>query len=144
MRMRVERLPGGVIVLNDAYNANPDSVRAALETLASLPGRRIALLGDMLELGSAEARAHEEIATLAGTLGLDLVGLAGPRMAAAAPFVAMGKPGPGAGEVVVAEDAEALGQALSGRLAEGDVVLLKGSRGAGMERVLQSLHGKED
>lgn len=133
MRMRVDRLPGGITVLNDAYNANPASARAALETLAVLPGRRIALLGDMLELGTAEAAAHTEVCALAGALGLDLVGLAGPRMSAAAAAVQ------GAGEVVVAVDAEALGRALAGRLASGDVVLVKGSRGARMERVLQSL-----
>jgi UDP-N-acetylmuramoyl-tripeptide--D-alanyl-D-alanine ligase len=133
MRMRVEHLPGGITVLNDAYNANPASVCAALKTLAALPGRRIALLGDMLELGADEARAHREICTLAGALALDLVGLAGPRMLAASSAAS------GAGEVVTAVDAVALGRALSGRLRPGDTLLVKGSRDARMERVLQVL-----
>ncbi len=133
MRMRVDRHPSGMVVLNDAYNANPASARAALQTLAALPGRRVALLGDMLELGAAEASAHAEVAAVAGSLGLELVGLAGPRMAGAAEACQ------GAGEVVIAGDADALGAALRGRLGEGDVVLIKGSRGARMERVLQAL-----
>ncbi len=137
MRMRVDTLPGGVTVLNDAYNANPASARAALQTLAALPGRRIALLGDMLELGSAEAEAHREVCTLAGQLGLDLVGLAGPRMGAAADAVV------GAGEVLVAGDAAGLAESLRGRLLPGDVVLVKGSRGARMERVLQQLRAED-
>jgi UDP-N-acetylmuramoyl-tripeptide--D-alanyl-D-alanine ligase len=137
MRMRVDRLASGVVVLNDAYNANPASVRAALETLAGLPGRRIALLGDMLELGDAEAEAHREIAALAASLELDLVGLAGPRMGAAADADSA------ATELVVAEDATALGLALAGLLQPGDVVLIKGSRGTRMERVLQALSAED-
>ncbi|MCA9573723.1 MAG: hypothetical protein KC656_38085, partial [Myxococcales bacterium] len=66
--MRVERR-GGLVVLNDAYNANPASMGGALETLAALPGRRIALLGDMLELGDIEAEAHAEVVALAGRAG---------------------------------------------------------------------------
>ncbi len=65
MRMRVEQR-GGITVLNDAYNANPASMRAALETLAAIRGRRrVALLGDMLELGAGEDQAHREIVELA-------------------------------------------------------------------------------
>ncbi len=137
MRMRVDRIPGGPIVLNDAYNANPASARAALRTLAELPGRRVALLGDMLELGEAEVAAHREIARLAGALGLELVGLAGPRMSAVRDACV------GAGELVVSPDAQTLGQALVGRLGPGDVVLIKGSRGARMERVLQAFAAEE-
>ncbi|MCB9761947.1 MAG: UDP-N-acetylmuramoyl-tripeptide--D-alanyl-D-alanine ligase [Alphaproteobacteria bacterium] len=131
MRMRVERR-GGLVVLNDAYNANPASMRGALETLAALPGRRIALLGDMLELGDIEAEAHAEVVALAGRLGLDLLGLAGPRMVAQAENV-------GETPVIVARDAAELGPKVAPRLRSGDVVLLKGSRGARMERILQAL-----
>jgi UDP-N-acetylmuramoyl-tripeptide--D-alanyl-D-alanine ligase len=131
MRMRVERY-GGVTVLNDAYNANPASVAAALKTLADAVGRRrVALLGDMLELGEAEVEAHRAVVRLASDLGIDLLGLAGPRMAAAAEVATV--------PTVVAEDADALREALAGALVPGDVVLVKGSRGARMERVLQGL-----
>lgn len=141
MRLRLEDGPGGVRVLNDAYNANPISMAASLRTLAGLSGRRVALLGDMLELGSYEAEAHEEVLTLARGLGLDRIGVAGPRFAAAAARL-------GADEILVASDAEALGTALRGTLlatsslGAGDVLLIKGSRGMGMERSLVALAGQ--
>src|SRR5690606_23944979 len=84
MRMRREPLPEGAVALNDAYNANPQSTEASLRTLAALPGRRAAVLGDMLELGADEADWHRRIVELALGLGLDLVVLVGPRMRAAA------------------------------------------------------------
>jgi len=128
MRMRVEQR-GGITVLNDAYNANPASMKAALETLAAIRGRRrIALLGDMLELGADEDEAHREIVELAVSLDLDLIGLAGPRMTRCVP--------PGA---LIAADSTELAQLLIGELRDGDVVLVKGSRGARMERALDGL-----
>lgn len=138
MRMRVES-SGGITVLNDAYNANPASMRAALETLAQLPGRRIALLGEMLELGGDEARFHEEVIRKVSSLGLTHVGLSGPLMAAQGELAeSLGL------QVWSAPDSETLAEALRGELRDGDVVLVKGSRGAKMERVLQALPGKED
>ncbi len=135
MRMRVEQR-AGLTVLNDAYNANPASMKAALDTLAGLTGRRrVALLGDMLELGATEAEAHREIAEYAASLGLDLLGLCGPRM---------GAQRPDASGLVRAEDSQALGAAVAGLLRPGDVVLVKGSRGARMERVLLQLDHEED
>lgn len=133
MRMRVEQ-HGDITVLNDAYNANPPSMRAALQTLATIEGRRrIALLGDMLELGRIESDAHDDIARFAASLELELVGLCGPRMGSAAPEL----------DVLRASDSVALGEAVAPRLVPGDVVLLKGSRGARMERVLHSLSVEE-
>lgn len=126
MRNRVERL-GALLVLDDAYNANPLSMGAALRTLAALPGRKVALLGDMLELGVAEAEAHRDVLALARSLGLDRVMVTGPRMAAAAAAV------PG---VETQPDIEALGAALVADLRAGDTLLVKGSRGARMERLL--------
>jgi UDP-N-acetylmuramoyl-tripeptide--D-alanyl-D-alanine ligase len=134
MRMRREDLPGGVLALNDAYNANPTSMEASLAVLAELGGRRAAVLGDMLELGSTEAEWHASVAKKAGELGLDLVVLVGPRMSAAAPACA-------AREVWAEPDPMAVVERLRAWLHPGDRVLFKGSRGARVERVLQALQG---
>ncbi len=129
MRLRIEAGPGGARVLNDAYNANPLSVTATLRTLAAIPGRTVALLGDMLELGDHEAALHDEVLGEALRLGIDVVGTAGPRFAAAADRL-------GADTVVAAPDAEALADALSPHLSGGETILVKGSRGIAMERIL--------
>lgn len=130
MRMRVEQR-GGITVINDAYNANPASMEAALRTLAAIEGRRrIALLGDMLELGAGEDEAHRAAVELAANLGLERVGLTGPRLGAHAQVL------PGAW---VTNTSEELARLLEGELREGDVVLIKGSRGMRMERSLKEL-----
>lgn len=129
MRNRIERI-GGVAVLDDAYNANPVSMLAALRTLAALPGRRFAALGDMLELGAEEAPAHVEVLRAAVGAGLAGVWVTGPRMALASASV------PG---VRTFDDADALGAALAEAAVEGDSALVKGSRGARMERVVERL-----
>jgi UDP-N-acetylmuramoyl-tripeptide--D-alanyl-D-alanine ligase len=129
MRNRIERI-GEVAVLDDAYNANPLSMTAALRTLATLPGRTYAVLGDMLELGEAERHAHAAVLHAAMTCGLAAVWVTGPRMAEAALHV------PG---VVVFSDAEALAEQLVATIAAGDSLLVKGSRGARMERVVERL-----
>lgn len=133
MRMRSEPLPGGAHALNDAYNANPASMEASLRVLAGLPGRRAAVLGDMLELGPEEGEWHRRLAALAGALQLDLVVLVGPRMAAAAAAC------PGAWAFEDGGDAVA---PLRAWLRAGDTVLFKGSRGARVERVLHGLRGE--
>lgn len=131
MRARLEDGPRGTRVINDAYNANPLSVAASLRTLAALAApRRIALLGDMLELGPVEAAGHAEVLDLALSLGFDLVGVAGPRFAAAA----AGRAG-----VLAAPSADALAAALRPLLQPGDLLLIKGSRGLGMEALLSAL-----
>jgi UDP-N-acetylmuramoyl-tripeptide--D-alanyl-D-alanine ligase len=129
MRMRRETLPGGVIALNDAYNANPQSMEASLKVLAACPGRRIAVLGDMLELGADEAHWHAEIGGLAVALDLDLVVLVGALMGRASVAEA----------VCYAEPEDAV-EPLRAYLRAGDHVLVKGSRGARMERILHALH----
>lgn len=134
MRMRIEAGPGGLRVINDAYNANPISMAASLRTLAAIQGaRRVALLGDMLELGAAEEEAHREALSLALSLGLDGLGVAGPRFSAAAAALGVAVP--------AASDAESLAALVGPALQPGDVVLLKGSRGMAMERILQALGG---
>jgi len=132
MRMRVEDL-GGVTVLNDAYNANPTSMSASLRALASLPGRRVAIIGSMLELGDEEDRLHADIARLAGELGLDRVVLVGEQMCMAAPCCV------GARALDTFPDPEDVAPELARWLRPGDHVLLKGSRGVRMERILAGL-----
>jgi UDP-N-acetylmuramoyl-tripeptide--D-alanyl-D-alanine ligase len=136
MRLRIEDGPLGTRVINDAYNANPMSVAANLKTLASLPTnpqrRRIALLGDMLELGPTEIQQHAETGALAQSLGLDFVAFAGPRYCAA-----IGDPS------ICAAHAEGLAVLIRERIRPGDILFIKGSRAMKMERVLQALESKE-
>lgn len=133
MRMRRESLPEGAVALNDAYNANPQSTEASLRTLASLPGRRAAVLGDMLELGPEEAEWHRRTVEHALGLGLDLVVLVGPLMCAAA------LPG-----TVPVEDPDEAVALLRDWLQPGSHVLFKGSRGARVERILHALQGHRE
>ena len=126
-------LPGEIVVVNDCYNANPMSMRAALDDLAaSASGRRVAVLGDMLELGPDEGRFHAEIGAHARAAGVDLLVAVGPRAAHFAD---------GYGEVIALPDARAAAAAVPGLLAPGDTVLLKGSRGVGLEVVARALEG---
>jgi UDP-N-acetylmuramoyl-tripeptide--D-alanyl-D-alanine ligase len=141
-RMEVTERPDGVTVLNDAYNANPEAVRSALDTLAVLArGRRsFAVLGPMSELGAHSRTRHEEIggyAAQAGLTGLIVVG------EEAAPILTGAKAEPSwGGELIYAPDAAAALDELGHRLAPGDVVLVKASRSAGLERVALALTGE--
>jgi UDP-N-acetylmuramoyl-tripeptide--D-alanyl-D-alanine ligase len=123
----------GVRVLDDAYNANADSTVAALNTLKELPctGRRIAVLGDMAELGVHSAEAHAEVGRHAAELRLDQLFAVG-RMAGV-----MGAAARAAGLARVNEsgEVEAAANALCRFVRNGDVVLLKASRAARLERV---------
>ena len=131
---------GGVTLLLDHYNANPASLDAALDLLEGWPGggRRYAALGDMLELGKAAGEWHAAAGRRLGRL--DGAYLWGPLMAHAE-AAARQVPGAtaGAGRVRHFADRRALGQALVGVLAPGDVVLVKGSRGSSMEDVIEVL-----
>ncbi|GAA1482428.1 UDP-N-acetylmuramoyl-tripeptide--D-alanyl-D-alanine ligase [Gordonia sinesedis] len=126
LRMELATTAGGVVVLNDAYNANPTSMAAALRSLAALDARRrVAVLGTMAEIGDDAAREHEAIVTLAGELGIDVIAVDEPAY------------GDGARHVADVDGAVA---ALAD-LAAGDAVLVKGSRVAALERVADALHG---
>jgi UDP-N-acetylmuramoyl-tripeptide--D-alanyl-D-alanine ligase len=132
LRGQRRKLPGGLVVIDDCYNANPMSMRAALDDLAaSTSGRRVAVLGDMLELGPDEVRFHEEIGAHARGAGLDLLVAVGPLAAAMGP--AFG------GQTVAVERADDVVGALRPLLAPGDTILVKASRGVGLEVVAQGL-----
>jgi UDP-N-acetylmuramoyl-tripeptide--D-alanyl-D-alanine ligase len=141
-RMEVTRLPNGVTVINDAYNANPDSVRAALGALATMArGRRaFAVLGYMAELGDDADQLHEEVgeaAAAAGLAGLIVVG------DEAAPILTGAKAMPRwQGEQLWVSDAAAAHAALRDRLRAGDVVLVKASHAVHLERVALALTGE--
>jgi UDP-N-acetylmuramoyl-tripeptide--D-alanyl-D-alanine ligase len=140
-RMEVTERSDGVTVVNDAYNANPESVAAALHALASIAaGRRSwAVLGEMLELGAASDEEHEAVGRLAVRLGVDRVVAVGD--GARGVFrAARDAVGASVGEepVLVADGATAL-DLLRAELRSGDVVLVKASRRAGLERVAQGL-----
>jgi UDP-N-acetylmuramoyl-tripeptide--D-alanyl-D-alanine ligase len=124
----------GVVLINDCYNANPMSMRAAIDDLAeTAPARRVAVLGDMLELGPEAERFHREIGEYASARGVDVLVTVGPLGAEMA--------GTFAGEVHPVADAAAAAGLLEGLLREGDTVLVKGSRGVGLERVAELLGG---
>ncbi|MBI2461913.1 MAG: UDP-N-acetylmuramoyl-tripeptide--D-alanyl-D-alanine ligase [Candidatus Rokubacteria bacterium] len=127
----------GVRLLDDTYNANPGSVRAALDTLraAGGPGRVFVVLGDMLELGTHTEAAHREAGRWVAGLPADGLLTLGPaaRLAAAAAQAA------GCPDARALESAETVAAALAERLAPGDRCLVKGSRGMRMERVIERL-----
>jgi UDP-N-acetylmuramoyl-tripeptide--D-alanyl-D-alanine ligase len=126
---RNEELPlaGGGLLINDAWNANPISMRAALEHLAALANgrRRVAVLGDMAELGSYAGEAHQEVARAVQEVGVELLIAVGPQARVY-----------GGRSVADADEAIAL---LRKELKPGDVVLVKGARALGLERVADSL-----
>jgi UDP-N-acetylmuramoyl-tripeptide--D-alanyl-D-alanine ligase len=128
-RFRGERLelPGGIVLVNDSYNANPVSMRAALDHLASLEApRAIAVLGEMGELGPGSAGYHREVGEHARAAGIDFVIGVGLPARAYDP------------DQLVADPAEAA-ELLAAQLEPGDAVLVKGSRSAGLETVAQQL-----
>lgn len=140
MRLQVWQIKG-VRVLDDAYNANADSVLAALDTLKEFPcsGRRIAVLGDMSELGRHSADAHAEVGRRAAELHLDQLFVVG-RMAGV-----MGAAARAAGLTRVNElgEVETAANAIRRFVRDGDVVLLKASRAARLERVGEVLRNQE-
>lgn len=128
-RFRGERLelPGGIVLVNDCYNANPVSMRAALDHLATLDAERtLAVLGEMGELGPSSAEYHLEVGEHARAAGVDFL-------------IGVGLPARDYDpDELVADPAEAA-ELLAARLEPGDAVLVKGSRSAGLEAVAESL-----
>jgi UDP-N-acetylmuramoyl-tripeptide--D-alanyl-D-alanine ligase len=130
-RLSAQRNASGVLVVDDCYNANPGSVRAAIDTLAATPGRRTLLLGEMRELGEDSESMHAEMGSYALERGIDgFWGVGDALRPAVAAYGDAARWYP---------DCDAAARELPGAFAEGDVVLVKGSRGARMERLLQAL-----
>jgi len=122
-RMEVTRLPNGARLINDAYNANPASMTAALEALRATPAkRRIAVVGPMLELGAMSDEAHRDVTHLADRLRVRLIAVDAPAYGAA-------------------EHVDSIEEALASLegLGDGDAVLVKASRAAGLERLAAQL-----
>lgn len=136
MRLEVKDL-FGAMVINDVYNANPASMEEAIKELVRLKRQRaIAVLGDMLELGSYSEEAHRRLGRWISDLNVDLLIAVGPMMAMAADeFSAKG------GQSVKVRDAFEAGRVLLGFCGSNDTVLVKGSRSMGMENVLEGLSG---
>ena len=134
MRMSRHVRDDGLVVIDDAYNANPESMAAALHALADMrAGRRVAVLGEMLELGDVSDESHLELGRLAARLDIDLVvavgaGAAGHRRGCG-----------GAGHR--RRDVDEAVRTLSAWLSPTDVVLVKASRGIRLERVTEALLG---
>ena len=132
---------GGVRVLDDCYNANADSMRAALETLCDLPlqGRRVAVLGDMAELGPHTEPAHVEIGKFAAKLKIGQLFTVGKNGTATATAAREG----GLTRVIEFADVEAAVRAVKNFLKPGDVVLLKASRSSRLERIAETLKAEK-
>ena len=131
---------GDFILIDESYNANPASMRAALATLAQIEpgfrGRRIAVLGDMLELGSEGPALHRELAEPIQASHVDLVFAAGPLMKNLFGALPRERQGAYAGTSAEIEDA------VSGAVRAGDVVMVKGSNGIRMGRIVKALNDR--
>jgi UDP-N-acetylmuramoyl-tripeptide--D-alanyl-D-alanine ligase len=138
MRLQVQRLHG-VTLINDAYNANPASMAAALQTLELIehPGRKIAILGDMKEMGEHADRYHRELGELAGRSGLDLLACIGDKARLIAEEA--GRAGMAARAIACFADAPAAAAQLPGCFVPGDLVLLKASRSMRLETIAEAM-----
>jgi UDP-N-acetylmuramoyl-tripeptide--D-alanyl-D-alanine ligase len=127
---------GGVTIVDDSYNASPGSVAAALELLSGMPGRRIAVLGEMLELGSEREAGHLRVGEAAADLAdrLVVIGEGAASMAAGARRAGM----PAEAIATVADPTAALERLLAD-LRPGDVILVKASRGIGLDQLVDEL-----
>jgi UDP-N-acetylmuramoyl-tripeptide--D-alanyl-D-alanine ligase len=141
MRFEIKRL-GGVTYLYDVYNANPSSMKASIcelvrtagRTEKTGQGRAVAVLGDMLELGTYSTPAHEELGKMLSELGIDLLIGVGPLMAkAVSEFGKCGRP------AIAKDTAEEAGAELAFLVRDSDIVLIKGSRGMKMEKVMDMI-----
>ncbi len=130
---------GKIMVIDDTYNANPTSTSEAIQTLMNLPtqGRKICILGDMLELGQAAKLFHMKTGEMVAKMGVDLLFTVGDLVRVSAQEAT--KAGLPPENVFVSEDNQETLERLLPVLKEGDVILIKGSRRMGMERIIESL-----
>jgi UDP-N-acetylmuramoyl-tripeptide--D-alanyl-D-alanine ligase len=134
------RLPGGVTLIDDSYNSSPAALKRSLDIVAAARGsaRKVAVLGEMLELGSHASRLHGECGAAASRAGLDLLLVVGPAAAADLASAARhaGMPAP---SVIHVPDREAAAAETLRLVRPGDLVLVKGSRGIGLDQVVERL-----
>ncbi|EFK96669.1 UDP-N-acetylmuramoylalanyl-D-glutamyl-2, 6-diaminopimelate--D-alanyl-D-alanyl ligase [sediment metagenome] len=139
MAMRFERvqLSNGVCMVNDSYNANPQSMKAAFRTVGAVKraGRFVAVLGDMLELGEQSSKLHHEVGRAAAELGVEDLFIFGNF----ANDMATGAREGGIKNITICNDIELLKEKVEKQLKAGDVLLVKGSRGMKMERIVEYL-----
>jgi UDP-N-acetylmuramoyl-tripeptide--D-alanyl-D-alanine ligase len=137
------RLPGGLTLIDDSYNSSPAALKRALRTVQTAAGsaRKIAVLGEMLELGSHAIRLHEECGAMAATIGLDVLITVGgtPAQALADAAVAHGMPASSVAWLGTSAEAAALAVE---RTRPGDLVLVKGSRGIAIDLVVDRLEAE--
>jgi UDP-N-acetylmuramoyl-tripeptide--D-alanyl-D-alanine ligase len=141
MRLQLSQ-PGGIQVLDDAYNANADSMLAALQTLRDFPcsGRRVAVLGDMAELGAASPEAHAEVGRRVAEFRLDQLFAVGPQ----AGQIASAARREGLHSVEAIAEVETAVQAVRAYARPGDVVLIKASRAMRLERITEGLKKEQE
>ncbi len=134
-------LSHGIRIINDCYNANPASMKAAVQLLAQTGSghKRIAVLGDMLELGPGAVRMHEEVGGFVAQQGIDQLVTCGPLARSLAEGARRG--GMDRTQMVEVPDAAAAAAVVKASVRQGDVVLVKGSRGMKLEQVVQALQG---
>jgi len=138
-RGEVHRTASGFVLVDDSYNASPVAVRRLLELLGETPGRRVAVLGEMLELGETAAEAHREAGRLAAEVCHVLVAVGGQP----ARELAEAARSAGLAEVELVDDADGAVELLRRRLEPGDVVLVKGSRSIELDRTVEALIREE-
>ncbi len=122
------------LILDDCYNANPMSMEAALKVLASAPGRKVAILGDMFELGADEVKLHGQVGKAAKDCGIDLIFAVGNPSRETAKEALCGH-----GMVLYFEEMESVLENLEGFLRDGDTVLVKASHGMGFSKIVDEI-----
>jgi UDP-N-acetylmuramoyl-tripeptide--D-alanyl-D-alanine ligase len=134
----------GLTIVDDAYNASPGSMRAALDLLAGLPGRHVAVLGEMRELGDAHEAAHRDVGAAAAGVDLLVVVDGGPGGAAAGIAAGALDAGMAPERILVASDVADAVRLVRAATTAGDVILVKASRGAELERVVDGVTATAD
>lgn len=140
LRMQKNELPNGVIILDDTYNASPASTVAALELLQDLQGRRVAILGDMLELGQYEQEGHQKVGKTAAAAA-DLVILVGERSKITA--AALQQEGFPTDRIFWYPDSVSAARPAAEMITRGDIVLVKGSNSMHMDKITAALEGQD-